>query len=139
MTFHLFCRLASLIRLFVLTGLHEFSSPLVSIRSSLSSAKDTVYEIIDGLRWSDEDRASGSPISVPAGRPVHIIWVYLRLKWSLFLLMATTGALFSPQTKAGVCQWWSGEPLETYEDLHILKGMSCLPPTGRSSDSLFDQ
>lgn len=136
----------------VLASLHEFSSPFISLHSYLSSAKDTAYEITDGLRWSDEDRASGGLILDPAGRPVHIIWVYLRWKWSLFLLMAgpaihkqspcsqpDSPLVFFPQTRAGVCQWSSKEPLEIYEDLHMLMGTPCLLPTGRSSEPLFDQ
>lgn len=44
----------SLIRLVV-----PVSWPDSKFSSSLSSAKDTVHEILDGLRWLDEDRASG--------------------------------------------------------------------------------
>ena len=43
------------------------NSHLLPIRSSLRSAKNNVYEKTDGLRWSDEDRVSGGPISDPAG------------------------------------------------------------------------
>lgn len=48
----------------------EFSSFVIFIRSSPSSAKDIVHEILDGVRWLDEDRASSL---------LNIIWVYLRL------------------------------------------------------------
>lgn len=69
MTFHLLCQLFSpvvrpqfcLIALFFsMSSRASMNSHLLSIRSSLSSAKETVHEKTDGLRWSDED---------PAGRP----------------------------------------------------------------------
>lgn len=145
MTFHLLCQLFSpvvrpqfcLIALFVsMSPRASMNSHLLSIRSSLSSAKETVHEKTDALRWSDED---------PPGRPTDIIWVYLRLKWSLFLLVACPAfhkqsLCLQPDSPLVPCSLvLSGGPLEIYKDLPTLMGMPCLLPTGRSSDPLCVQ
>lgn len=74
MTFHLHCQLVSSVvcpQFFSfslsLSSRASMNSHLLPIRSSLRSAKNNVYEKTDGLRWSDEDRVSGGPISDPAG------------------------------------------------------------------------
>lgn len=142
MTFHLLSAFFSspqfcLIPLFVsMSSRASMNSHVLSIRSSLSSAKEAVYEKTDGLRWSDVD---------PTGWPNHRIWVYLRLKWSLFLLVACPAfhkqsLCLQPDSPLVPCSLvWSGGQLEIYNDLHTLMGMPCLLPTGRSSDPLCVQ